>query len=140
MKKTLRTTLTFCLMLMFSAGIVLAGDLPAKDVKILNEAGIPLYKGAEFTNGGLGDEVMGARFASSAPVEDVRKFYREKFPGWALNDQYGSWVLYNGEPGAGPAAYMGKQQISVRVEKNLPDWFGLGKNMTTEIMIVVPPE
>ncbi len=140
MKKVVRSILTGCLLLVFSAGIALAADLPAKDVKILNEASIPLYKGAEFTNGGLGDEVMGARFASSAPVEDVRKFYREKFPGWALNDQYGSWILYNGEPGGGPAAYMGKQQISVRVEKNLPDWFGLGKNMTTEIMIVVPPK
>ncbi|MFQ5736509.1 MAG: hypothetical protein ACE5GY_06550 [Thermodesulfobacteriota bacterium] len=43
-----------------------AGDLPTKDAKILNEAGIPLYEGAVFTNGGLGDDVVGARFVSSA--------------------------------------------------------------------------
>jgi len=140
MKKIMRLILTGCLLLVFSAGIALAADLPARNVPILKEAGIPLYKGAQFTNGGLGDELVGARFASSASVEDVRAFYREKFPAWALNAEYGSWILYNGKPGGGPAAYMGKQQISVRVEKNLPEWFGLAKNMTTEIIIVVPPK
>jgi len=140
MKKVVRSILTGCLLLVLSAGIALAGDLPAKDVKILKEAGIPLYEGAQFTNGGLGDEVIGARFASSAPVEDVRSFYREKFPGWSLNNQYGSWILYNGKAGSGPAAYMGKQQISVVENKNLPSWFGLDSGMSTEIMIVVPPK
>ncbi len=140
MKRMTIITLAICLLLIFSAGTVLAADLPAKDVKILKAAGIPLYEGAEFTNGGLGDEVMGARFASSAPVEDVRAFYKGKFPAWALNAEYGSWILYNGEPSKSPAAYMGKQQIMVVKNKNLPGWFGLSKNMTTEIMIVVPPK
>ncbi|GBE14971.1 MAG TPA: hypothetical protein ENH32_01115 [Proteobacteria bacterium] len=139
MKRTMIFTLTICLPLIFSAGIALAADLPAKDVKILKEAGIPLYKGAEFLNGGLGGEI-GARFASSAPVEDVRAFYKGKFPAWALNAEYGSWILYDGKPGGGPAAYMGKQQVSVKENKNLPSWFGVAKNMTTEIMIVVPPK
>ncbi|NOY86756.1 MAG: hypothetical protein GXP52_05600 [Deltaproteobacteria bacterium] len=140
MKKIMRLTLASCLLFVFAAGIALAADLPAKDVKILKEAGIPVYKGAEFINGGLGDENVGARFASSAPVEDVRSFYRSKFPSWALNAEYGAWILYVGKPGSGPAAYMGKQQVSVKKNGNLPSWFGLAKNMTTEIIIVVPPE
>jgi hypothetical protein len=138
MRKIVEMTITGCLLLMFTAGIALAADLPAKDAKILNEAGIPVYKGAEFTNGGLGDELIGARFASSSAVEDVRSFYRSKFESWALNDQYGSWILYDGKPGNSPAAYMGKQQVSVVKNENLPSWFGLDKNMTTEIIIVVP--
>ncbi len=137
MKKSVRLVITCILALAFSAGIALAADLPARDVKILKEARIPVYQGAEYTNGALGGE-MGVRFASSAPVEDVRKFYREKFPGWALNDQYGSWILYNGEPGGGPAGYMGKQQVMVVNNKNLPSWFGVDKSKTTEIIIVVP--
>jgi len=138
MKRLFKMVLVSCLVLILSVGISLAGDLPAKDVKILQEAGIALYKGAEFINGGLGDELVGARFASSAPVEDVRAFYRDKFPNWALNAEYGAWILYVGEPGGGPAAYMGKQQISVVTNKNLPEWFGIDKNKTTEIIIVVP--
>jgi len=140
MKKLLQISLVIGLMLVLSTVIALAADLPAKDVKILEEAGIPLFKGAEFINGGLGDELVGARFASSAPVEDVRAFYQDKFTKWALNAEYGAWILYDGEPGGGPAAYMGKQQISVVTNKNLPEWFGIAKNKTTEIIIVVPPK
>ena len=140
MKKIMQIIMSIGLILILSAVIAVAADLPAKDAKIMEEAGIPLYKGAEFINGGLGDELIGARFASSAPVEDVRAFYQDKFPNWALNAEYGAWILYDGEPGGGPAAYMGKQQISVVTNKNLPEWFGLAKNMTTEIIIVVPPK
>ena len=140
MKKTAQKIMITGLVLILAVGIALAADLTAKDVKILEEAGIPLFKGAEFINGGLGDELVGARFASSAPVEDVRAFYQDKFTKWALNAEYGAWILYDGEPGGGPAAYMGKQQISVVTNKNLPEWFGIAKNKTTEIIIVVPPK
>jgi len=137
MKKSVRLAITCILALAFSAGIALAVDLPARDAKILKEAGIPVYQGAEYTNGALGGE-MGVRFASSAPVEEVRAFYREKFPTWALNAEYGAWILYNGKPGGGPAGYMGKQQVMVVNNKNLPSWFGVDKSKTTEIIIVVP--
>lgn len=140
MKKTLQISLIIGLVLILSTVIALAADLAAKDAKILKEAEIPVYQDAEFLNGGLGDELIGARFASSAPVEDVRAFYRDKFPNWALNAEYGAWILYDGEPDGGPAAYMGKQQVSVVENKNLPSWFGVDKNMTTEIIIVVPPK
>ena len=140
MKKTTQKIMIAGLVLILSAGIALAAALTAKDAKILQEAGIPVYKNAEFINGGLGDELVGARFASSSPVEDVRVFYRDKFPNWALNAEYGAWILYDGKPGGGPAAYMGKQQVSVVKNENLPSWFSLDKSMTTEIIIVVPPK
>ena len=140
MKKVMQMIMSIGLILILSAVIAVAADLPAKDAKILKEAGIPIYKDAEFINGGLGDELVGARFASSAPVEDVRAFYRDKFPTWALEAEYGAWILYKGKQGSGPAAYMGKQQISVDSNKNLPEWFGIAKNKTTEIIIVVPPK
>ena len=121
-------------------GIAVAAELTDRDAKILKEAGIPLYSNAEFLNGGLGDEFMGARFACSASVKDVRDFYRKKFPTWALNSEYGSWILYDGKPSKSPAAYMGKKQISVTENKNLPAWFGVSKDKITELMIVVPPK
>jgi len=127
-------------MVLVFSGIALAADLTARDAKILKEAGIPLYKGAEFLNGGLGDEVMGARFASSASEKEVRDFYRTKFPSWALYAEYGGWILYDGKPGKSPAATMGKKQIAVIENKNLPEWFGVSKDKTTEILIVVPPK
>ncbi len=137
MKRMLQISMLSGLVLILAAGIVLAAGLAPKDAKILEDAGIPVFQGAQFVNGSLGGD-MGARFAISAPVEDVRAFYKAKFPSWALNDEYGSWILYNGEPGGGPAAYMGKQQVSVVENKNLPSWFGLDKSMTTEIIVVVP--
>lgn len=140
MKSVMQMIMSIGLILILAVGIALAADLPAKDAKIMEEAGIPLYKGAEFINGGLGDELVGARFASSAPVEDVRAFYRDKFPNWALNAEYGAWILYDGEPGGGLAALTGHQQISVATNKNLPEWFGIAGNKTTEIIIVVPPK
>ncbi|MCJ7499101.1 hypothetical protein MUP29_02500 [bacterium] len=140
MKKTLQISLIIGLVLILSTVTALAADLLAEHAKIMEESGIPLYKGAEFINGGLGDELVGARFASSAPVEDVRAFYRDKFPNWALNAEYGAWILYDGEPGGGLAALTGHQQISVATNKNLPEWFGIAGNKTTEIIIVVPPK
>ncbi|HED13739.1 MAG TPA: hypothetical protein ENI62_08815 [Gammaproteobacteria bacterium] len=124
-------------LLLFTASL-LAAELPAKDAVILKDAGIPLYKNAEFLNGGLGDQSIGARFASSANVEAVRKFYRSRFPSWALNAQYGTWILYDGQPGNSLAAYMGKKQIMVQTNSNLPAWFGVDKKNTTEILIVIP--
>ena len=121
----------------FLGGVVVAAELSDSHAKLLKESGITLYKDSQFINGGLGDAVVGARFATSAAIDDVRKFYREAFPGWALQDKYG-WTLYDGKPSNSPAAFMGKKSITVQENKNLPEWFNLPKNMTTEIMIVVP--
>ena len=53
-------------------GVAVAAELSASHGKLLKESGIPLYKGAQFINGGLGDDVVGARFATSAAVDNVR--------------------------------------------------------------------
>jgi hypothetical protein len=121
----------------FLGGVAVAAELSDSHTKLLKESGIPLYKGTQFINGGLGDDVVGARFATSAAVDDVRTFYREAFPGWALQSEYG-WTLYDGKSSKSPAAFIGKKSVTVQENKNLPEWFGLPQDMTTEIMIVVP--
>jgi hypothetical protein len=138
MNKFLESFWIIILVIILSVGIAIAGDISAEDAKVLEKAGIPIYKGAQYVNGKLGGEMNGLRLATSAALEEVRAFYRSKFPSWALNDEYGSWILYNGEPGGGPAAYMDKQQVQVMENKKLNEWFGIDKNLTTEIVIVVP--
>ena len=118
-------------------GVAVAAELSASHTKLLKELGIPLYEDTQFINGGLGDDVVGACFATSAAVDNVRKFYREAFPGWALQSEYG-WTLYDGNPSKSPAAFIGKKSVTVQENKNLPEWFGLSPDMTTKIMIVVP--
>ena len=121
----------------FLGGVAVAAELSDSHTKLLKESGIPLYKGTQFINGGLGDDVVGARFATGAAVDDVRTFYRDAFPGWALQSEYG-WTLYDGKPSKSLAAFIGKKSVTVQENKNLPEWFGLLQDMTTEIMIVVP--
>ncbi|PLX73001.1 MAG: hypothetical protein C0614_13190 [Desulfuromonas sp.] len=133
--KKLMTTMLCCMF--FLGGVAGAAELSDSHTRLLKESGIPLYKDTQFIDGGLGDAVVGARFATSAAVDDVRTFYRKAFPGWALQSEYG-WTLYDGKPSKSPAAFMGKKSVTVLENKNLPEWFGLPQNMTTEVMIVVP--
>lgn len=93
MKKIFQMALTICLILIFSAFIALAADMSAEDAKTLKDAGIPFYKGAQYVNGKLGGQMMGLRLATSATLEEVQAFYRSELPSWALNDEYGSWIL-----------------------------------------------
>ena len=123
--------------MVFLGGVAVAQELSESHAKLLKESGIPLYKDIQFIDGGLGDEVVGARFATSATVDDVRAFYLEAFPDWALQSEYG-WTLYDGEQSKSPAAFIGKKSITVQENMILPDWFDLPEDMTTEIMIVVP--
>ena len=134
MKKMI-TTMLGCLFIL--GGVTIAAELSDSHTMLLKESGIPLYKGAQFINGGLGDDVVGARFATRATVDDVRMFYRDAFPGWALQSEYG-WTLYDGKPSKSPADFIGKKSVTVQENKNFPEWFGLPQDMTTEIMIVVP--
>ncbi len=134
MKKMI-TTMLGCLFIL--GGVTIAAELSDSHTMLLKESGIPLYKGTQFINGGLGDDVVGARFATRATVDDVRTFYRKAFPGWALQSEYG-WTLYDGKPSKSPADFIGKKSVTVQENKNFPEWFGLPQDMTTEIMIVVP--
>jgi len=134
MKKLITSVAFF---LFFISGVAFAAELTDRDARLLKQSGIPLYKDSQFINGGLGDDVVGARFATKAAVDDVRKFYRDAFPDWALQSEYG-WTLYDGKPSKSPADFIGKKSVTVQENKNLPEWFGLPQDMTTEIMIVVP--
>lgn len=131
----------FTMMLMWCAmgftSVIVASDLSAEDAGILKKEGIPVHPDLNYVNGTLGG-MAGARFASAKNVNIVRDWYRKEFPKWALNDQYGAWILYDGKAGGGPAAYMTKKQISVVENKNLQSWFGLPASMTTEVIIVIP--
>ena len=135
--KALITLVSLLSLLFISFGSHAENKLPEKDQNIMEQAGVPLYPGMQFVNGALGG-VVGVRFASSDDVEKVRKWYKDKFPDWAVNDQYGTWILYNGEPGGGPGAYMMKNQVMVVTNQNLTEWFDLPADMTTEVLIALP--
>lgn len=137
MRKVFLPTLFVLTAIALSTVAAWAQGLSPKDAAVLKGAGIPVYQGAKYINGQLGG-ISGVRFVSSADLEEVRAFYRSALPGWALNSQYGTWILYNGKPGGGPATYMNKQQVMVVKNMKLSSMFGLDKEMTTEIMIVVP--
>ena len=124
-------------LLVFSVNSFAENTLPDKDKTILEQAGIPVYPGLQFVNGTLSG-MVGVRFACADDAEKVREWYRSKLPEWALNDQYGSWILYNGKPGGGPAEYMSKNQVMVNKSENLQEWFGLPADVTTEVIIALP--
>ena len=112
-----------------------AADLNQSDASLIASAGIPVYSMAIFA---YGNSDVGFRFASSISPEEVRQWYREKLPEWSVLDQYGSWILYDGNPGAGLGEVMSKPQILIKENEYLPGWHSLEKNMTTEITIMVP--
>ncbi|MFC1777847.1 hypothetical protein ACFL3I_11010 [Pseudomonadota bacterium] len=135
--RTLLSIMSVLSLLLFSLDLCAENTLPDKDKNIMEQAGVPIYPGMKFINGAL-DGMVGVRFASSDDVEKVRKWYSDKFPDWAVNDQYGTWILYNGKPGAGPREYISKNQVMVVTNENLKEWFGLPADMTTEIVIALP--
>jgi len=118
-----------------SAALCPAADLPAPDAALIEKAGIPVYGKSVFA---YGNASVGFRFASAEPPETVRQWYRDKLSSWAVFDQYGSWILYNGKPGIGMGELMGMNQVLIQANENLPAWHSLDKNMTTEILIMVP--
>jgi hypothetical protein len=135
MKNIMMVVLACCVLCITCA--VDANELSAQGLKVLKQSGIPVYPAATYINGTTGD-ITSFRFASSDNVTKVRDWYREKLPEWALNSDYGSWILYNGKPGGGPAEYMTKSQVLIGENNNLQQWFGLPASMTTEVIITLP--
>lgn len=117
--------------------LVNASELSVNDSKILKQAGIPIYSGLKYMNGITGD-MISMRFATSDNVKTLREWYRKKLPKWAIYDEYGLWILYDGKPGGGPTNYMTKINIAIMENKNLPQWFSMPENMTTEVTITLP--
>ena len=116
-------------------GLVKAADLPAADAGVIKSAGIPLFDKAVFL---VGNRDTGYRFATSESPEAVRKWYREKLSSWSVFDQFGSWILYQGKAGAKLSGIMTSKQVSVVTNPKLVEWHKVQKNMTTEIVVMVP--
>ncbi|GBE00023.1 hypothetical protein BMS3Abin07_02069 [bacterium BMS3Abin07] len=111
-----------------------AANLQPSDTQLIKAAGVPLFSTAMFV---FGSKDLGFRFVTSTPPDDVRRWYRRQLPKWSLLDNFGSWILYNGNPGLGMGAVMSKNQINVQNNNKLPGWYALDKNMTTEIVIMI---
>jgi len=111
-----------------------AADLKQSDVSLIKSAGVPIYSKASFV---YGNPDLGFRFATSVSPDEVRQWYREKLAKWSVLDEYGSWIMYDGKPGAGLGEVMSKSQLLIKKNENLPEWHSLEKNMTTEITIMI---
>ncbi len=126
--------LLISLFVLIASGYGYAADLSAGDGAVIEKAGIPLYPEADFV---YGNKELGYRFASKVPPEEVRKWYREKLPGWSVNDEFGSWIMFDGKAGADMGTIMSTNQILIIKNEKLPEWHSLGGDMTTEITIMV---
>ena len=124
--------LVLCLLAAIHANAAELGD---SDRKIIDSAGIGLYPGARYINGSKG---VGFRFASSAAASVVQQWYRKQLSAWSLYNKFGGWVLYDGKAGLGMGAVMSARRVSVKMNTNLPGWFGLDRGLTTEIVIMIP--
>lgn len=124
----------FLFFFMFCAS-AFAGNLIVNDSDLIKEAGIPIYKNSTFV---YGNKDVGFRFASKDSPEKIRQWYRENLSKWSLFEEYGSWLLYDGKPGLGMGGVMSTNQVSIQKNDQLPTWYSLDKNMTTEIVIMVP--
>ena len=111
-----------------------AASLQPSDAQLIKAAGVPVFPKATFA---IGSKAAGFRFVTSTPPEEVRSWYRQKLPEWSLLDKYGSWILYNGKPGMDMRGVMSNNQIGVKSNDKLPEWYGLDKNVTTEILIMI---
>ena len=125
--------LFFILLLVFSVNSN-AEELKPSDAKLIEDAGIPLYPDAIFATG---NQDVGFRFVTDDSPEEVQEWYSKELPKYNLYNKYGSWILYNGEPDKGMAYVMSVNQISIAHNTNLPEWYSLSENMTTEIVIMV---
>jgi len=125
--------LAFILIVLFSVN-AFAANLQPSDSKLISDSGVPLYSNATFVNG---SKDVGYRFATSTKPEEVQKWYRQQLPNWALYKEYGGWIRYDGASGMGMGEVMSENQVMVKKNDNLPAWFSLEKNMTTEIVIMI---
>lgn len=122
-------------LLMLSNSIMSGTELPAQDVKVIETAGVPIFPEATFATG---SRDVGYRFATSKIPAEVRQWYREELSTWSLYDEYGGWILCTGQQGLGMSELMSKVQIMIQKNENLPQWHSLKKDMTTEIVILIP--
>jgi hypothetical protein len=128
-------TWVFAGLLLLSNAITFGSELPAQDAKVIEAARIPIFSEATFATG---SRDVGYRFATSKSPAEVRQWYQEKLSGWSLYEEYGGWILYKGQQGLGLSEIMSKLQVMIQKNENLPQWHSLKKDMTTEIVIMIP--
>ena len=128
-------SILLALSLLLAVGAANAKDLPAADAAAIKAAGIPTYEQAVFLDG---SREGGYRFATSQPPAAVKQWYRGKLADWVLFDQYGAWVLHKERKGAPLPEIIGKRQVSVATNPDMAGMYKIGKDMTTEIVIVAP--
>lgn len=114
---------------------VFSAELPRADAQLIETVGVQVYPGAIFING---NQDTGFRFATDKSAEDVRSWYRKQLSAWSLYEEFGGWILYDGEPGLGMGTLMSKNQVLIKQNTMLHDWFGVDKALSTELVIMIP--
>ena len=89
--------------------------LPVEDSALIDGSGIPIHPDATFV---YGNSQVGFRFATSESPESVRKWYLEQLKEWALLEDMGLWILYNGPKGLGfRDFFMSRSHVTVSVNE-----------------------
>ena len=127
--KTLLATVSLAL-----ATWVYAASLPAPDAALIEDAGIPIHADATFV---YGDSSVGFRFATATPVAEVRSWYAEQLGDWTLTESFGLWAIYDGPEGLGFGERMSVNQVTVDTNDDMPGWYSIDADMTTEIVIQI---
>ena len=129
---------------LFLCALLLAGapghaaEVPAEVAAAMEATGVPMYPGAVYC---LGDPVSGMRIAAGDDPEKVRSWYRKSLSEWSLyhSETIGIWTLYDGPADlTGYGEIMTYNNVSILANEELPAWYGLAKNMTTEITMGLP--
>lgn len=118
--------------------VVNAAEIPAEAAAAMEATGVLMYPGAVYC---LGDAESGMRMAAGDDPLKVRAWYREKLPEWSLyhGESTGLWIIYDGPAGlTGYPDIVVRNNISIQANKELPAWYGLNDNMTTEIIMALP--
>ena len=127
--KTILATVSLVL-----ATCVYAANLPADDAALIEAAGIPIHPDAEFV---YGNSSVGFRFATDKPVAEVREWYVDNLEGWTLTEAFGLWAIYEGPEGLGFGERMSVNQVTVDTNDEMPGWYSIDANMTTEIVVQI---
>lgn len=109
-----------------------ADEMAADDASLLEELGIPIHPDVVYV---YGNRETGIRFASNRPVAEIRAWYVEQLGEWSVMDQFGLWALFDGPEGASFPDVMASNQVTVAVNEEMPGWYSLDDDMTTEVVI-----
>ena len=111
------------------------GAIPEASRATMEKAGVPVYPGAVYC---IGDASVGIRLATSDSEDKVRAWYVEHLSGWALFEDFGSWMLADSPASASMSERMESNVVVVDTNAQLPEWHGLDADMTTQIVISLP--